>query len=263
MLEFPIVGLWKPGQISISWTENSRPIIPQVEALIEQAWQKARSRPGIHLFDGPMCRLEAIDARPDRMHLTLSKSSYKPFVGTNMSNPQIADQYGNAALANPVGLSALVISSDDYLLLGRRNAHVAYYPSRVHPFAGCLEPAENLDIFDDVRRELAEELSIEPQEISEMLCTGVARDLSLRQPEFIFAVRVNRTLKEIEAQVDPEEHRGIFNTRSDRKAIEAALSQNDGFTPVGSASLLLWGRMQYGNQWFDANCVTKFIAKPA
>lgn len=252
MLEFPIVGLWKPGQISISWTENSRPIIPQVEALIEQAWQKAMSRPGIHLFDGPMCRLEAIDARPDRMHLTLSKSSYKPFVGTNMANPQIADQYGNAALANPVGLSALVISSDDYLLLGRRNAHVAYYPCRVHPFAGCLEPAEPLDIFDDVRRELAEELSIRPEEIAEMHCTGVARDLSLRQPEFIFAARVKRTLEQIEAHVDPEEHRGIFSTRSDRTSVEAALKLNEGFTPVGIASLLLHGRTRFGDDWFAA-----------
>lgn len=255
MLEFPVVGAWKPGEIALSWTTNSRPIIPQVEELIELAWQKAMARPGIHLFDGPMCRLESIDAKPQAMHLSLSKSSYKSYVGTNMANPQLAEQYGDAALANPVGLSALVISSDNYLLLGRRNAQVAYYPSRVHPFAGCMEPSEQLDIFDDVRRELIEELSISQRQIQEMLCTGMVRDLSLRQPEFIFAVRVDQTLNQIESHLDPEEHRGIFSAYATRESIEVALQSDESFTPVGIASLLLWGRIRFGDDWFHTNSI--------
>lgn len=251
MLEFPVIGQWKPGEIAISWTSSSRPLIPQVEELIEQAWQKAMARPGVHLFDGPMCRLESMSAKAGRMDLLLSPASYKQFVGTNMGNPALADVYGQQVLANPVGLSTLLLSSDRYLLMGRRNASVAYYPSRVHPFAGCLEPADQLDVFADVRRELREELSLNDQDIAEMTCTGIARDISLRQPELILAATSTRTFTQIESQLDPHEHRGVFRIPATREAVEAALHSNEAFTPVGIAAILLWGRTQFGDDWFS------------
>src|SRR3954470_11251158 len=119
MLSFPAVGAWRPGQILVSWKPNTRPIVAEVEQQIERAWRAAMARPGIQLFDGPMCRLESLDILPNRtMHLTLSPASYKPFLGTNMTNPRLADKYGHKVLANPVGLSCVLISSDGFLLLG-------------------------------------------------------------------------------------------------------------------------------------------------
>jgi hypothetical protein len=253
MLAFPLVGRWKPSQITITWTSDSRPIIPQVEELIEQSWQSAMSRPGVLLFDGPMCRLESLESRGDQLHLQLSRTSYKIFMGTNLTHAELADQYGAGILANPIGLSAALISSDGFLLLGRRNANVAYYPSRVHPFAGALEPGEPLDVFEDVRRELREELSLEEDDVREIVCTGMANDLSLRQPEMIFAVRSNRDRRQIESQLDHEEHRGVWVSGIDRKSIEAALASNEQFTPVARAAILLWGRLEFGDEWFDAN----------
>ena len=37
----------------------------QVEQQIERAWRAAMARPGIQLFDGPMCRLEGLDILPE------------------------------------------------------------------------------------------------------------------------------------------------------------------------------------------------------
>ena len=51
------------------------------------------------------------------------------------------DNHGSAdCLANPVGVSPALLSADNFLIMGRRNASVAYYPNRIHPFAGALEP---------------------------------------------------------------------------------------------------------------------------
>jgi hypothetical protein len=251
MLDFLVVGAWMPGRITTSFVTSSRRVYPEVEALIDQAWDRAMSRPGVHLFDGPMCRLESRDVSRDHIHLTLSRTSYMPFVGTNMNRS--ADGFGREFLANPVGLSAVLLSADGQLLMGRRNANVAYYPSRVHPFAGCLEPADDLDVFADVRRELREELALAEPDISEMICTGIAEDRSLRQPEMTFAVRTHKTLAQIESQLDAEEHRGVFHTPATAAGIEAALQSNECFTPVGIAAMLLWGRVCFGDKWFDAN----------
>ena len=59
-----------------------------------------------------------------------------------------------------LGISVALISRDQRLVMGRRNERVAYYPGRIHPFAGALEPADELDIFAAVRRELQEELGL-------------------------------------------------------------------------------------------------------
>jgi hypothetical protein len=204
----------------------------------------------VHLFDGPMCRLESWTADAERLDLVLSPTSYRVFLGTNMSHPELAERTGPDVMANPVGLSPALLSADGHLLMGRRNASVAYYPSRVHPFAGAMEPTDS-DPFAGVRRELREELSFGAEDIAEMRCLGIAEDLRLRQPEAIFAVMSTRTLTEIESRLDRTEHHAIWAVPATQAGIASALVHMDQLTPVGVATLLLWGRVNFGESWFD------------
>jgi hypothetical protein len=253
MLSFPAIGSWLPGEIQISWIRSTRPMVPRVEQLIDRAWNEASQRPGINLFDGPMCRLEQLQIRKHLMHLTLSRTSYRPFMGTNLTHAELADTYGPEVLANPIGLSALVVSSDRFLMMGRRNQSVAYYPDHVHPFSGALEPRDDLDVFGDIRRELSEELALSDKDIEQITCGGMAMDLSIRQPEMIFIVKVNRARGQIESQLDREEHRGTWSAETSREAVKQALASGEQFTPVGIAALLLWGRVEFGSAWFESS----------
>jgi hypothetical protein len=144
-------------------------------------------------------------------------------------------------MANPVGLSALVETSDGWLLLGRRNDSVAYYPNRVHPFAGSLEPSDHLDVFDETRRELREELGMNPSGIAAMHCIGIVEDLSLRQPELIFHVRSSLAREQIERNLDPKEHVATYAI-STTEVRESASIDDPILTPVAAASLMLWKR---------------------
>jgi 8-oxo-dGTP pyrophosphatase MutT (NUDIX family) len=224
-------------------------MVPEVEALIERAWQAALSRPGVRLFDGPMCRMERWEASAERLSLDLSVTSYKPFLGTNLAHPELADQFGREVMANPVGVSPALHTSDDFLLLGRRNATLAYYPNRTHPFAGALEPRDQGDLFAAVRRELREELSLKESDGAEVRCTGVAEDFALRQPELLFRVRTPLTRKQIESQVHAEEHGGSVAVPATREAV-VGIVEDPSLTPVAVASLLLWGRVTFGEEWF-------------
>src|SRR5690349_12363656 len=139
MLLFHAPGDWPRTQVLAHSIPSTRLILPAVDKIIDQTWQQISSRPGVHLFDGPMSRLERWTATPDRLELFLSTTSYKPFLGTNLYHPDLADTYGRDVLANPVGVSPALETADGFLLFGRRNASVAYYPNRIHPFAGALE----------------------------------------------------------------------------------------------------------------------------
>ncbi len=232
-------GDWGPTQIIAQWVPSTRVIHPQVDRAIEAAWSAASSRKGIHLFDGPMCRLERWNATPDRLDLSLSPTSYKPFLGTNLHNTHLADQFGADVLANPVGLSTIIQSADGWLLLGRRSSAVAYYPDRVHPFAGALEPAATVDVVSEVRRELREELSMRENQITNIRCIGLAEDRSLRQPELIFLTRSPLTRGQVESNLDQSEHRSVFAVAADRHDVRRVIT-DPALTPVAEAALALW-----------------------
>ena len=102
-----------------------------------------------------MSRLESFQTRGPELHLNLSATTYRIFFGTNLCHAHLAHQFGRPALANAIGMSAAFLTADNQLVAGRRNDRVAYYPrSRIHPFAGSLEPRDVPNIFDGIRREL-------------------------------------------------------------------------------------------------------------
>ena len=86
MPKFLALGDWPRGRVRLSWTASTRRILPDVEQIIESAWSNAARRLGTKLFDGPMCRLERFAASDDSLELFVSPTSYKPFLGTDLTH---------------------------------------------------------------------------------------------------------------------------------------------------------------------------------
>lgn len=264
-------GDWVPEQVATAWALCSLAVPPPAQQVIDDAWERATLEPNRNLFDGPMCRLESTAFEPDRVRVSMSRTSYKHFWGTNLTHPELADRFSPAVLANPIGVSPALETADGFLLLGRRNREVAYYPSRVHPFAGCLEPGDaggagdrevaaggpGPDLFSAVRRELAEELHLSDADVEEVRLTGMAEDVRLRQPELIFRVKSRLGRSRIEGQTDDAEHLAAVAIPARADEVRHAVRRPE-LTPVAVAALLLWGRVAFGSEWFagaarDAN----------
>lgn len=261
MLRFHDVNRYLPGQITLLWTESTLSIDPVAQAVIDAAWLAAAARPGVILFDGLMCRLERLDRKDQRLQLSLSRTNYKTFFGTNMAHPELAQQFGDTVLGNALGVSCVVQTADDWLLLGMRSAAVAYYPNRIHTFAGALEPRENLDVFDEARRELREETGLTADQITSIVCTGLAEDVRLRQPELIFTVQTSRSRDQIRASLAGNEHGDLHALGTTQSAIQAALA-DPRLTPVACATLALWGKSAFGDAWF-APIAARLTASPS
>jgi len=233
-----VTGHWRPGQVRAIWAEDSRPHIDEVEHAIEQAWSGDNTQKGKKFFDGPMCRLEKWKATPEVLELTLSPTSYRIFFGTNLSNPSLADRFGKSALANATGLSAGLMTTDGFLMLGRRNKSVAYYPGRVHPFAGSLEPKDAGDVFAAMQRELAEELSLNANEIRDIFCAAIAEDRSIRHPELIFPIFLSLTREQVEARLDAAEHETCRALPLNVADLWRAIGDGE-LTPIAAATVWL------------------------
>lgn len=251
IVRFHAIGRWRSYEVHVRWAPERRPRYPEIEKAIEEAWNGATAeRQAKVLFDGPMCRLESF-AVGLLLELELSATSYRIFWGTNLNNPHLAKQFGTDAMANPVGLSCALQSADGLLLLGKRNAQMAYYPLRIHPFAGSLEPAEKIDPFEEIRRELAEELKLAAEEIDPLSCAALIEDVSIGQPEMIFTAICTRSAEEIARGLDPTEHESLVAIQPVKSEVESALN-DPVMTPIAVGTILLWGREQFGEGWFDA-----------
>jgi hypothetical protein len=245
------MGNWEHDQVTCAWAPSTfSPPIP-VRAEIDRSWEMLARRPGVNLFDGPMCRLESSRADDASLSMLFSQTSYKCFCGTNMHNPQFAAQHGPAAMANPLGLSVALISRDGSLVLGRRNERVAYYPGRIHPFAGALEPSDALDVFSAVERELSEEMALSPTDVTQLRCLGLAEDLSLLQPELIFYAQATKTLAELKQGLDHAEHEAMVAIDTTPETFDRELASAKLYTPIALATLLLCGHHLFGPDWFD------------
>jgi hypothetical protein len=229
-------GDFSESQIRTTITNSPHPLPPEVASIIESTWTDALARLGPRLHDGPMLRLNSWQIAGGNLHLNLGHTSYKPFMGTNLMHAQLADQYGNEILANPLGLSAALESTDGFLLLGRRNNDVAFYPNRIHPFAGTLDQP---NVLAGIRKELQEEVNLRAEDIADIRCIGLAEDRTIRQPELVFWVKSNRTRAEIERTLDPHEHNEIVAIRCDETEIQYAMRRAD-LTPIAVATLRVW-----------------------
>ena len=198
-----VYGQYSASQVVASFKNKAQALSPREMDAIEVEWNRqcdVVQKDGRTLFNGEMLRLDSHVARDvtgkgTTLALSLSKTSYKNFVGTNMAlfrdDVRIAPEH----LANPLGLSALVICSDAKILLGLRGKGTFLYSGYWHTFGGTADLGDvgedgSVSVFDVMARELEEELGITDEETSQLRCIGLVRDRFILQPELIFEARV-------------------------------------------------------------------------
>jgi hypothetical protein len=268
MLNLILQGPWSAAQVVATTIESSRPIIPDIESVIAQTWSDHTARLGSALFDGPMSRLESFQTDGHQLHLNLSSTSYRIFLGTNLCHANLAERFGRPALANAIGMSAALLTADGKLVMGRRNDRVAYYPNRIHPFAGALEPKDVPNIFDGIRRELEEELHLRNEDVTDLRMLAIIEDRRLLQPEFIFFAQTPFTSDALRDSLDRSEHDSLWMHYASADALDNLLKKidfegradEDLFTPVAVGTLLVFGRFVFGVNWLKRHGKRFFAA---
>ncbi len=257
------IGAFAPEGLVLAWGNERRAANEEVDRLIEETWRVETARAeaaGRHLFDGPMCRLIDWRIADGRLALTLGAVSYREFMGTNATRANVRYRYGPEVMANPLGVSAAVVTDDGFLLLGRRSRQVALYAERIHPIGGIVEPPEPPgtppDPFMAMAKEIEEELGLSPAP-GVAACLGIVRDKHTVQPEMIFDMSVAADVEAVQraaaGAVHADEHTELVHMRNHPGAVVSFVEQHYGqLTPIGLAALLLHGLRNWGIGWFTA-----------
>jgi len=256
-------GRFEPGHVITHWSDRPRPSTPVLDELIAETWERMLAharRTGMRLYNGGLVRW--IDHRVEggTLHLEVGPTCYRDFVGTNLYNPQRLRDYGRACFANAIGSTATVLSSDGWILYGRRSDRVAYHAGYLHTFGGALEmidvaPDRSIDVFAATRRELSEELGLASDEIEAMCCVGLIHDHEIWQPELLFDVRVRLSRDEVASRLGrdrDQEHVAIEYVRDEPDRLVPFILASAPIAPVAVAALCLHGRHRWGEEWWAA-----------
>ena len=158
--------------------------------------------------------------------------------------------------------------------MGRRSDRVAYHRGFLHLFGGMLEPGDrtapppngDFDLAGSIARELREELGLEASELRDMTIVGIVRDLSIHQPELILDAPVTLNRKELGERFGAKadgEHTGIEFLHDDPDAAVSFLRTVPRMTPVAQAGVLLHGRCDWGDAWYEQACYVLYGDVPA
>ena len=174
---------------------------PGIAAQIAAEWTtrlRQAEDVGAELFDGPLVRLVSWSVDKGELRLELQPTGYKDFVGTNLRDPSLPP----AKRADPLGNSAMVVTSDGKIILGHRSNKVFGHSGCLHCIGGHVEPDRHLaggriDTFEAIADEVTEELNVERSQIREIICMGLVRDSKSLQPEQVFTVELDMLAREL------------------------------------------------------------------
>ncbi len=224
-------GHYARAQVETQACDTPRRTTPSVEAAIARTWEVqvalAREEERL-LFDGQLARFVGAEATGGKLRLHLATTSYREFVGTNLYNMATARREGVDALANPLGVSAAIVTADGFLAFGRRSDRVALHAGYLHAVGGMIDASDRrddgaYDVFGAMLREAMEELAITEDEVLDMHITGMVRDRLLHQPELLFDAAVSLTRADLLARFDDSlaggEHAGLEFVYDDPEAV--------------------------------------------
>ena len=232
--------------------ENFDPLPAQIEEQVGQIWEQIKQRdPGIP--DTRLFCAKSITANRDTIQIVCGPSSRKYLKGTtHQSLMHIEDRF----MHRGISMLAITLTSDDYVVLGMREAATTYPLCRHAAPAGRLEVREG-NPRNGVYTEYEQELAITRDEIRHMVCIGVVADMtySSQSFEFIFLCRLSLDAEAVanryHAMVRDKEYQELeifpWNPRFIKNVV---MREPRNFPPTGYTGLALALRHEFGTDAF-------------
>lgn len=213
-------------------------------------------RAGFSLYDGNVFSLLKINIDPSNntLKLSLGQTGYKDYVVTRTRNFKNPD--GSIIMADPLAICCAVITSDNKILIGRRQG-VDGSLNKFHIIGGFID--RDLDIYDSLacpiramQREVREETGIKLN-VDDIICLGAVYDNITPHPELCFYAKTNLTFSEFRNLKIEEREVESWESIDDNPEDLAAfmVGHRHELTVVGWADLTFYGKMKYGDRWSE------------
>jgi hypothetical protein len=274
-LHFPLSRAYEGNLVNAHWNAFVKDMARRKKedlkialAAMEQDDRTAFDRSMVHIAGiSSMYRLNDASISDGRnLILIAGMTDFKDYIGTTqhalkdeafremLMKAGIADfNDPNHYFSNPLATCSNIVTLDGKIPIGMRSETVAIYPGVPHIIGGYVKvngdnkpdfSVKDVDIFENMRKELKQEIGLGEKDIVGVDFLGIVRNRITRGPEALYNVRINITAEELHEcwntkSRDKYEHRNI--TYHSKKELPRFLEENrDKMVPSGEATLTIF-----------------------
>ncbi len=196
-------GRFEVDRVRIRWQPGARTRPPELIEAARRFWQRETADQS-HLFNGRLCRLDGWQVHNGELTLHLGLTDYQELLFSNAHTADLLARYGEAGLSRALGISAVLVSRDQQVVLIERSHTVGECPGALDVLGGHIHPEEHAtagtpDPFRAIADEILEEVGLTLRPNDKVTCFGLIETADTRKPELLFDVRCERTAEEIVA----------------------------------------------------------------
>lgn len=243
-------------EVTINWRPSRENLPATLTEGIDSFWQEqiiATSKDRF-IFNGDLCRLNSWRVQGNRLILDLGLTNYKELLHSNHFADEIETKLGREFLASALGISVVLVSTDEQIILIKRSDKVGEFPNRIDVIGGHIHPCEHAvagipDPFSAIIDEIREELNLKIKTGEQLTCIGLIETTATKKPELIFKVKSQcpkaRILETASGHQCPEIAE-LFTVANEASALRTLLTRRrDEMSPSAYGGLSLY------NQYFE------------
>ncbi|MBL0371002.1 NUDIX hydrolase [Rhizobium sp. KVB221] len=168
-----------------------------VEEIRKSNWEVLRTnRPSA--FDGVLLRMASHQLEGGRLTLSTSRTSFSAYMATR--HPEFYVENTKAARADPLGLTAIVLTADDHVIVTKRSLTADQNPGGLYFVGGYAWPGASdglVDLFNEAAREIEEEIAVVDIARFASFAIGLAYDPVFCHPELFLLMPSKSTAANI------------------------------------------------------------------
>lgn len=205
-------GHWLPRQVRANFQDHLHVLPPPHAGRAEAFWQELAANAGNHFYNGELFRLEKFSANPELLELSLTRTCYRD----QLYNNAHLHELGETATTRGLGVSAIVVTSDDYTPIIRRSMHLGEAPGMLDVIGGHAHPnlhlrADKPDLFAAIADEVTAELGLMPEEVNVECCNGIVEHPATLKPDIVFLTRIKSTMTQLKQSAQHASEAEEFN----------------------------------------------------
>lgn len=195
-------GRWLPCQVKITFQDHFHMLPPPHAERAEAFWRELSANAGNHFYNGELFRLEDFSASLQLLEMRLTRTCYRDQLYNNVHLPEL----GEAAATRGLGVSAIVVTADDYTPIIRRSMHLGEAPGMLDVIGGHAHPNLHLredkpDLFAAIADEVTAELGLKLNDVVVECCNGIVENPATLKPDIVFLTRITPTMAQLEQLV--------------------------------------------------------------
>jgi len=201
---------------------------------IKKQWNKiVQEKPS--MFAGDLVRVVKSNSDSEHIRLYTIHTTYDDFYVTQTKSFQ--EKFPNELISNPLSVGCILVTNDNYLVLGIRNKQVAVEPGKITVVSGMVDDKDivdfkKVDLFSCINREIEEEIGVKPKEISDLLCIGLVDSKYGQNTHVPFFGRTNLHFNEILQRENDGEFSEIIKLGNSEIEISAILNNNNNLSDI-------------------------------